>query len=62
MQDIEIVKGRNGATVHVGGVEIPVGGMTDVSCYVRADFMTEVTITYCVSKFKITDTCLGESE
>lgn len=55
MQDIEIVKGRKGAIVRIGGVEVPVVGMTDVSCSVRGDAMTEVTITYLTSRLNIVD-------
>lgn len=57
MQTIEVVPRNDSGpgSVRVGGIELPLWGLSDVSCYVRPDCVTEVTLTYQVSSFKVLD-------
>lgn len=52
---VELIRAGKDSGLLIGGVKVPTDGMTDVSCYVRPDSLTEVTITMVVSEFKVTD-------
>lgn len=52
---IELVRGGKDSGLSIGGVKVPMEGMTDITCCVRPDSLTEVTITMVVSEFKVTD-------